>query len=323
MTRRLPLIFLLTLLGGGLAAVWSLVVTPRFEATTRFAPGDLGVSQLPGGLASLASQFGAGGPMGGPRSLQFYADVLESRDLLTRLLEDEFTGPADSTRATLLELLPVGGESSEQLEDGLELLREQVLVTTVDDRTGTVSLTVVMPSARLAADVANRLYQHFEAFNIEMRRTSASERRRFADRELATARADLQSAEGAMRDFLESNRGGLEAPRLTFQQYRLQRRIDVAQQVYSQMAQELTEAKIAEARDTPVFAVVQRAHAPARRSWPNRTRTTLMGALAGGAFGVLLAALLGTTGFARAIDPVGYDRFRAALRGRQVTPHNS
>lgn len=307
--RRAPLIIALALVGGGIAAAWSLVVTPRFEATTRFAPGEASTSALPGGLASLASQFGGLSAAGGPRSLQFYAEVLTSRDLLETLLADSFPAPEDGAARPLIELLPVDGDSAARLEDAVVHLREQVLTVGVNDRTGIVGVTVVLPDGELAAQVANRLYDRFEQFNITMRRASAAERRRFAERELAAARTELQNAEAVLRDFLEGNRAGLDAPRLRFQQARLQRRIDVAQVVYQQMTQELTDARITESRDTPVFAVIQRAAPPARRSWPHRTRMTLLGLLAGGVLGALIAVALGTTAHARAVNPAAFRRF--------------
>lgn len=306
------------LIGGVVAAGYSLVVAPRYEATTRFAPGDPALNLLPGGLASLASQFGAGGLSGGTRSLQFYADVVKSPDLLRDLALDSFPDPkAPASRRPLVDLLPVSDDSLPyRLADAVEYLQDHAVSTTVNDRTGTVGLTVVMPSAELAAAVATRLYGELEAFNYEMRRSAAATRRIFAERELARARSELQTSEAELRHFLEANRGGLDVPRLAFQRARLQRRIDVAQVVYSQMTQELTEARIAESRDTPVFTVIQRATIPLRRSWPNRTRTTILGAIAGGVLAGVIVVLVRTRGVAFAVDPSGYGRFREAIGRR-------
>jgi uncharacterized protein involved in exopolysaccharide biosynthesis len=316
--RHLRLLLLGFVLGGVAAAVWSLVATPRFSAVTIFAPGDEPASALSSGLAALGSQFGASFTMDeGTRSLQFYAELLKSHDLLAAVATDSFTDPdAPTIRRPLTALLHQGGDSPERtLDNTIDFLRDEAIDVTTNDRTGMISMSVALPSPTLAAAVANRLYHRLEAFNTTMRQASASGRRRFAERELASARATLENSEAEMRNFLERNRAGLEMPRLALERQRLQRRIDVAQIAFSQMTQELAEAKIAEARDNPTFTVVQVAAPPLDRSYPVRTRMTILGAIVGGCLAAVLIALLATSGTARATDPEGLAEFRGALAG--------
>ncbi|HET7601564.1 MAG TPA: Wzz/FepE/Etk N-terminal domain-containing protein [Gemmatimonadales bacterium] len=316
--RHLRLLLLGFVLGGVVAAVWSLVATPRFSAVTIFAPGDEPASALSSGLAALGSQFGASFTMDeGTRSLQFYAELLKSHDLLAAVATDSFADPdAPTTRRPLTALLRQGGDSPERtLDNTIDFLRDEAIDVTTNDRTGMISMAVTLASPTLAADVANRLYHRLEAFNTTMRQASASGRRRFAERELASARATLENSEAEMRNFLERNRGGLDMPRLALERQRLQRRIDVAQIAFSQMTQELAEAKIAEARDNPTFTVVQVAAPPLDRSYPVRTRMTILGAIVGGCLAAVLIALLATSGTARATDPEGLAEFRGALAG--------
>jgi uncharacterized protein involved in exopolysaccharide biosynthesis len=314
--RHVRLLVLGVLLGGAIAAVWSLVATPRFSAETIFAPGDEPASALSSGLAALGSQFGASFTMDeGTRSLQFYAELLKSHDLLAAVATDSFADPeAPRTRRPLTALLDQRGESPERtLDNTINFLRDEAINVTTNDRTGMISMSVALRSPTLAADVANQLYHRLEAFNTTMRQASATGRRRFAERELGSARATLEAAEAEMRGFLERNRGGLDMPRLALERQRLQRRIDVAQIAFSQMTQELAEAKIAEARDNPTFTVVQVAAPPLDRSYPLRTRMTILGAILGGCVAALLVALRSTSGTARAADPRGVDDLRDAL----------
>jgi uncharacterized protein involved in exopolysaccharide biosynthesis len=292
------------------------VATPRFSAVTVFAPGDEPASALSSGLAALGSQFGASFTMDeGTRSLQFYAELLQSHDLLAAIAIDSFADPdTPGTRRPLTGLLHQGGDSPERtLDNTIDFLREKAIDVTTNDRTGMITMSVALPSPTLAADVANRLYHRLEAFNTTMRQASATGRRRFAERELGSARASLEAAEAEMRGFLERNRGGLDMPRLALERQRLQRRIDVAQIAFSQMTQELAEAKIAEARDNPTFTVVQVAAPPLDRSYPVRTRMAILGAILGGCVAALLIALRTTSGTARAADPHGAAELRSAL----------
>ncbi|HEX6645518.1 MAG TPA: Wzz/FepE/Etk N-terminal domain-containing protein [Gemmatimonadales bacterium] len=318
--RRWRFIALLGFLGAVVAAAWSLVAEPRYRSVARFALEEQRGLPTAGGLAAIAGRLG-GGALGGIRSLQFYADLLVGPDILGAVLADSFPHPEDpSRRAALIDILEVDGDTPEERRlRGVELLQERVVATSTNDRTGTISLEVSLRDPDLAAAVAGNLYRHLEQFNFETRRSSASERREFAERELERARGELTAAESAMRGFLESNRGGLDIPRLDFRRQQLQRRIDLANDTYSRLALELQEASIDEVRDTPVFTLVQRPIAPIYREFPRRTRMTLIGGILGGALAVLVIIVQVSTRSARAIDPSGFAELRAALRGGAST----
>lgn len=317
--RNVRLLMLGVLVGGGLAAAWSLLATERFTATTIFAPGDQPAATIPSGLAALGSQFGAGFSLGqGTRSLQFYSEMLQSHDLLAAVAQDSFARPDGTGLVPLVSLLDTGGDSPDRaLENAVLRLQQTALGVTVNDRTGMITLTVTLSSPQLAADVANRIYERLETFNTLMHQSGATARRQFAERELASARADLAATEGALQDFLERNRAGLDMPRLALERARLQRRIDVAQISFGQLTQELTEAKMAEARDIPTFAVIQRAAPPLDRSFPHRTRLTIFGTIIGGCVAALLIAFHATAGTAQALDPAGFSALREAFRRRR------
>src|SRR5687768_700743 len=243
--RRWRFIAVAGLLGAVAAAAWALLATPRYRSTAKFA---LEEQRLPsgGGLAALAGQLG-GGSLGGIRSLQFYADVLVGPGLLEQVVLDSFPDPEDpAARKPLVELLDVREDTPRRtMAAAVDKLRDAI-ATSTNDRTGTVTFDVLLPDPDLAAAVAARIYERLERFNVETRKSAASERRQFAEREIARAQAELRAAEAAMRSFLEQNRGGLDIPRLNFQRQQLQRRIDLLEEGYGELARELQEAKIDE-----------------------------------------------------------------------------
>ena len=324
LARRKWLLLAGLLAGASIAAVWSFIVRERYAATAIFAPGDQATPQLPGGLAALSSAFGSGLSLGeGTRSLQFYADVLKGYDLLSAVAQDSFPTPgAPATRRPLSTLLDQHGDTPARVLDNTVIyLQKHAVSTAVNDRTGMITLTVTLPSPDLAAAVANQLYHRLEVFNFGMRRSGATARREFADRELAKARGTLEEAEGRMRDFLERNRAGLDAPRLALERERLQRRIDVAQITFRQMTQELAEAKIAEARDTPVFTVIQRGTPPLDRVFPRRKRMVILGGIVGACLAALGIALQANANRARELDPEAFAALRQALPWRRRAHH--
>jgi uncharacterized protein involved in exopolysaccharide biosynthesis len=312
--RRWRFIAGAALLGAVAAAAWALLATPRYRSTAKFALEEQRGLSSAGGLAALAGQLG-GGSLGGIRSLQFYADVLVGPGLLEQVVLDSFPDPDDrAARKPLVELLEVREDTPRRtLSAAVDKLRD-AMATSTNDRTGTVTFDVLLPDPELAAAVAARIYERLERFNVETRKSAASERRQFAEREIGRAQAELRDAEAAMRNFLEANRGGLDIPRLNFQRQQLQRRIDLLEEGYGRIARELQEAKIDEVRDTPAFTLVQRPEPAPYREFPRRTRMTLIGGLLGGALAVFWLGLRASGWSARALDPLGYEQLRTAVR---------
>ena len=312
--RRWRFIAGAALIGAAAAAAWALLATPRYRSTAKFALEEQRGLSSAGGLAALAGQLG-GGSLGGIRSLQFYADVLVGPGLLEQVVLDSFADPGDrGARKPLVELLDVREDTPRRtLSAAVDKLRD-AMATSTNDRTGTVTFDVLLPDPELAAAVAARIYERLERFNVETRKSAASERRQFAEREIGRAQAELRDAEAAMRNFLEANRGGLDIPRLNFQRQQLQRRIDLLEESYGRIARELQEAKIDEVRDTPAFTLVQRPEPAPYREFPRRTRMTLIGGLLGGALAVFWLGLRASGWSARELDPLGYEQLRTAAR---------
>jgi len=278
---RWKLILLLACIGAAIAAIWSLVATPRYRSTLKFALDEQSAAPSLGGLAALAGQFRLG--TGGPRSLEFYGEVLTGRDLLEQLSLDSFPSPGDpGSQQPLMAILGFdGADSALAMADAYAYLLDEAVATSINTQTGTITLDVSLPDPDLAAQAATRLFEHLGEFNVETRRSAATERRRFTERELARARQELAAAEGALRDFLEANRGGLESPRLAVRRQQFQRRVSVLEEVFSELSREAQSARIDEVRDTPVFTLVQAPDAPIYREYPLRTRMTLVGGLLG------------------------------------------
>lgn len=304
------------LLGAVIAAGWALVAAPRFRSSTRFALEEQRGLSGAGGLAALAGQLG-GGSLGGMRSLQFYAEVLTGRHLLERIALDSFAEPGTDARRSLVEILGFREDSPERtLAAAVDFLHDRAVTTTTNERTGTISFDVVLHDPQLAADVSRRLFERLEEFNADSRNSAAAARRRFAEREIVRARSELADAEADLRRFLESNRGGLDAPRLVFGRQRLERRIDVLNEVYGSLSTELQEARIDEVRDTPAFTLIEPPQPAPYREFPQRTRMTLIGGVFGGALALVWIALRASGWSAGRIDPVGYDALRSALGRR-------
>ncbi len=274
-------------------AVYSLNVRPTYTATTTFAPEEASSVSLPGNLAGLAGLAGQFGLMPGASGISsdFLVGVLRSRQLLTSTLMSEFADPRTShaTNAPLIEILEI--RSPDEAGRSTAAVRRISALTTptIDRRTGIVVLAVEMPDARLAADVANRMVELLNQFNLEQRQSRSREQRRFAEERLASAGAELRAAETALQQFLVGNRQYEGSPLLTFEHDRLAREVQIKQSVYQGVVQAFEDARIAEVRDTPVLTTIDRAVAPFLRTWPRRRVMVILAGLAGVGLAAILA----------------------------------
>lgn len=247
------------------------------------------------GLASLAGQFGVslGGAGNAAQSPQFYADLLQTREVLVPIVTDSFAAMPGGPREPLAQLLDIRGASpSLVLFHTVRAMRERVIESTVATRTtGVVSVTVKTPSPSLSLQIAERLIAGLNQYNLATRQSQAGAERRFTEQRLAVAKQTLHTAEDALVYFLRTNRQFESAPELNAQYQRLQREVDLQRQVVGGLAQSYEDARIREVRDTPVVTVIER---PVVAALPD-PRGLLKALIAGFAASVgaaLLAAVL-------------------------------
>lgn len=297
------------ILMGGIAVLRG----PEFTATSVFQPhmSEAGLS----GLSSLASQFGV--PIGSGdagQSPQFYAKLLESEDILRAVASTRFEfeeGEDEERRALsgdLPELYETDGDTpDERLRAAVEVLHEAVSVQP-DLEAGVVELRTRAPWGQLAEQLNARLLELVSDFNQRTRRSNAAAERAFVESRLRQAQDSLLLAESALERFLSDNRTFQTSPALTFEAGRLQRRVDLQQQVYTSLAQLVEQARIDEVRNTPVITIVDRPDGSAEPEG-GLLRFMLIGFVLGG-----LSALLwvGSREFRRA-RPGEYRKLASAL----------
>ncbi len=294
----------------------SLVLPQRWTAGIEFVPETSTSIKLPSGVGALAGQLGLSLPSSNPvESPAFYARVAESRPLLERTLASRFPVPGSATdSAPLIDLLKIPeGAALRRMEKGVKRLREYTEIKT-DAKTGTLRLDVETRDARLSAAVANQMVGFLNDFNRNTRSLQARERRKFVEARTGEAQTDLEQAEDALRDFLTRNRQ-YEAPPLQFERNRLERQVQMRQEVYSTLRREFEVARLEEVNDTPVLTVIDPAIPPATRSSPARVRMVLVAALLGIGFGLGLAFLTEYLRQSRVREPAAYERVARAWRG--------
>ncbi len=223
-------------------------------------------------LAGLAAQFGVniGGLEGGP-SLDFYSALVKSRAILEDAVTSRYVftidkAGHDTVAGTLLELYGVHGDTPTlRLQRAVKRLDRNVSVTK-DEDAGIVTVQVVAKWPRLAEQIGARILDLVNTFNLTNRQTQAGTERQFVEGRLAEVSLQLDSAEAAMRRFMESNLTIETSPRLRLEMARLQRRVDFVQQVHLTLAQAYEQARIEEVRNTPVITLLDRPEGSGKHS---------------------------------------------------------
>ena len=271
------------------AAVVALLF-PSYHADSQFVPQK---SSGRPNLAGLAAQFGFMLPgVAEEESPDFYATLIQSRELLGDVVRARYrlAGPGGELDTATTELITIYSIEHDEPQGVLlkatDVLRDHLKVSR-DLRTGIVTVRTVARWPQLAEAINRQVLTSVNDFNLRKRQSRAASEREFVDGRLAQARVELEEAEGELRRFLEQNRYR-NSPRLLFEAERLERRVDLRQQVYVTLAQALEQARIDEVRNTPVITVVDSPEGSAERS-PTLLRNVVVGTLVGLVMGILLA----------------------------------
>ncbi len=253
-------------------AIISLIVTPYYRARTSFiVDAETRTLQGAGGLAGLASQFGLNVGAQGNESPGFYADLAKSDEVLLAVGSARYPVPdhPDSTAPLWAMYDLKSPEQPRARETLLKRLRGDVQADVVLT-TGLVVLQLDAPNPALAAAVADTLLGALNRFNLERRQLRSRESRRFLASRVEEAREELRQAEDSVRTFRERNRLYQQSPDLVLRDQRLQRELDLRQQVYVTLSNAYEQARIEEVRDTPTLTVVDPPRVPFDKVRPRR-----------------------------------------------------
>jgi uncharacterized protein involved in exopolysaccharide biosynthesis len=295
-------IILSTFAGIALAVVLGLMKRPSFTSEFSFL-AQSGQEPSRGGLASLAGQFGINVAAlgGGSQPPQLYADLLSSREVLSRIAQDSVT-TAEGERMPLSAFLGVHeSDPAVAQEQTVLVLRQNVINTSVAARTtGAVTVRAQTNSPAASLEIAQRLLDALNRFNSETRQSQAGAERRFAEGRLATARKTLMAVEDSLQQFLQGNRRFGQASQLRFEQERLESEVALQRDVVRGLAQQAEEASIREVRDTPVITMIERPRLPVIRDRMGRLQTLMV-----------MTVVFFALGVAMVIVRAGLERYRA------------
>jgi uncharacterized protein involved in exopolysaccharide biosynthesis len=131
-----------------------------------------------------------------------------------------------------------------------------MVAVTANPYAGVLEISTSAPWPELAELMNQRLLGLISEYNIKRRRANAAAEEVFVKERLGVARSDLEASERSLQEFLESNRTYQSSPHLAFEAARLQRRVELQQQVYVTLTQVYEQARIEASRNTPVISII-------------------------------------------------------------------
>lgn len=243
------------------AGTVAFLIPRKYVARAAFVPEESGPSKS--ALAGIAAQFGVpqlGALIGGEgtTSPAFYVDLMNSQSVVNDVVSTRYTiQTPEPFSGTLIDYFDLSARTPvEKRLKTMKRVREKVVEIGVDRAAGVVDFSVRTKSPELSALVARRYLDLVSDFNLRRRQTRAKAEREFTEQQTDEASAALRDAEGELADFRQRNRSFVETSALTLREAALQRRVMLAQQVYTTMRQQFEAAKVEAVRNTPVITVI-------------------------------------------------------------------
>jgi hypothetical protein len=267
--------------------IYAVVVGRTFTAYSAVLPEYMASGG--GAFSALASRFGVSLPdpsSGGTAA--FYAGFLKEHSTLRTLANTRFDFNDETGRktGTWIELNKIEAPTEHRRQLLAIRALQSAVRTSITLETGVLEIHTDASWHALSELMNRRLLTLMDEFNLERRRVYAAAEREFIEARLAESLSDLRRAETTLERFLETNRTYQSSPQLTFEAGRLQRTVELRQQLYVSLAQAFEDARLEEIRKTPQITLLTAPEGTAERS------RLLPMIIAGGSLGILLAILI-------------------------------
>lgn len=303
-----------------LGIIIALSIPKQYTVTVTLSP-EMGGDKTGGGLASLASSFlGTAASSNSPDALNatLAPDIVASTPFILELFNTKvqtLDGELDTTLVAYLDEqkspwfsyivkapgMAIGAIKSLFSEEAdtasvlnpFQLTKEEsekveglrkALTADVDKKTAKTTISVTQQDPKVTAIVADSVVAKLQQYIIDYRIKKAKEDCAYLEQLYKERQQEYYDAQSKYAHYFDSNRNiALQSVRA--EQERLQNDMNLAYQVYSQVAQQLQVARAKIQEEKPVFAVVEPAIVPLQPSGTSRKVIIL---------GIIFLAVCGT-----------------------------
>lgn len=296
-----------------LGIIIALSIPKQYTVTVTLSP-EMGGDAKGGGLASLASSFLGGSASSGSNdalNVTLAPDIVASTPFILELFNTRvqtLNGELDTTLVAYLDEqktpwwgyikaapgLAIGAIKSflnekidtvsvlnpfqltEKEYQKVEILRT-VITASVDKKTAMTTVTVTLQDPKVTAIVADSVVAKLQQYIIDYRIKKAKEDCAYLEELYKERQQEYYDAQSKYAHYFDTNRN-IAFQSVRAEQERLQNDMNLAYQVYSQVAQQLQMARAKIQEEKPVFAVVEPATIPLQPSGTSR-KIVLIGIL--------------------------------------------
>lgn len=288
-----------------LGIIIALSIPKQYTVTVTLSP-EMGGDKASGGLASLASSFLGGSTTSSSNdalNVTLAPDIVASTPFILELFNTHvqtLNGELDTTLVTYLDeqkqpwwgyIKAIPGiaintvkslftekvdtvsilnpfQLTEKEAAKVEGLRKAIIAN-VDKKTAMTTITVTLQDPKVTAIVADSVVGKLQQYIVDYRIKKAKEDCAYLEELYKERQKEYYQAQSKYAHYFDTNRN-IAFQSVRAEQERLQNDMNLAYQVYSQVAQQLQVARAKIQEEKPVFAVVEPATVPLQPSGTSR-----------------------------------------------------
>ena len=156
----------------------------------------------------------------------------------------------------------------------------------MNKKTGKTEISVIMQDKQVAAMVLDQIVENLKAYMINYRTSKDRQDVLNLERICEQRKLEYYEAQSAYAQYADSHRG-LVLQSAQAEQLKLQQEMNLAYQVYSQVATQLEGARIKEQHAKPVFVVIEPVTIPYKKHSPSKAKLLIAFTFLGGLFSSL------------------------------------
>ena len=178
------------------------------------------------------------------------------------------SGKEEETEGTAGSLDPTNLPKKER--GVVKFFAENIMVN-VDKKTGKTSMSLEMQDPRVVATVLNAVVENLKEYMSDYRTSKARQDVENLAEICTERKADYYKAQQTYAKFVDANKSVI-LQSAQAERERLQQEMNLAYQVYSQVATQLEGARIQEQQAKPVFAIIDPVTVPLRKTAPSKAK---------------------------------------------------
>ena len=150
----------------------------------------------------------------------------------------------------------------------IEKFKERI-ITNYDSETGVLMISVIMPDANAAAEIADLSFRVLQEFLIDFKSEKAKEDLDFIQERYDESKTRYKELQSELASYTDQNQN-VRLARAQIELQNIQNEYDLAYELYKSLANQLEQAKIKVKEDSPVLSVIDPPRVPVEKSSPKR-----------------------------------------------------